>query len=76
MLSANKRSRLRLGRPNTLPSAPLKLFSLRLVFILLAACRKKLEAAPLLATKQLQDYQIPFSGEETKLAALAGIDTF
>jgi hypothetical protein len=75
MLSASRGSRLRLRRPKILPNAPLKLFSLCLVLILLAICQK-LEAASLLTTKQLQDSPIPFSGEETKVAALGEIDTF
>jgi hypothetical protein len=37
---------------------------------------KKLEAASLFTSKQLQDSPIPFSGEETKVAALGEIDTF
>jgi hypothetical protein len=48
------------------------LFGFHFVSLLL----KTLKAVPLLTTKQLQDSQIPFSGEETTLAALEEIGTF
>jgi hypothetical protein len=74
-LSASRETCLRLPRPGIRLGAPLKLFSLGLVFIFLAIL-KRLEAAPLLAIKQLQDSQISFSGEETTLAAPEEIGTF
>jgi hypothetical protein len=43
--------------------AAAELFPRRLVFILAAVPQIKLEAVPLLTTKQLQDSQIPFSGD-------------
>jgi hypothetical protein len=68
-LSASREILLRLRRPKIFRSVALKLFSLSSVLILFAVYRKRLEAAPLLTTEQVEDSQIPFSGEETKLAA-------
>jgi hypothetical protein len=75
-LSASREILLRLRRPKILRSVALKLFSLSSVLILFAVYRKRLEAAPLLTTEQVEDSQIPFSGEETKLAAPGEIGTF